>query len=340
MTDTEELIVAAMDLQADRRPDGAAVRAALAANTTRGRGRRAAWPALAAAAGVAIAITVPLAVGHWPGAATSTAAAPPNQPAFWQQAMAYEPGWLPDEVVETDRVAGPKSIMRSWRMPPRSQWPGPTVTMTVDQTDEPVRRTDDTTAIDVHGTPAYVVSSDAPPGHRTELTWLPEPHLRVTIDVDGGLRHQDIAIRIAQAMRTDGTEPFHAVVDPGWCPYAELGAMTNEPSIGGHAPEGLATCTTRLNEPVAEVEIFIDHEPELTSGTKVTARGKQGLYAKSPDGALQSLSVPLGDGRYLSVLASGANHPGVRELTKAEVIKVADTAVVHDAAYVDWMYTR
>lgn len=336
MTGTEELIVAAMNLQADRRPDGAAVREALVRRTS--RGRRTTVMALAAAAVVAIAISASFVLSR--DSSTDTASAPPNQPAFWQQAMAYEPGWLPDEVVETERNASPNSLLRTWQMPPGSQWPGPVVNMAVHRTDEPVRRTDDMKVIDVHGTPAYVASSDTPPGHRTEITWLPKPHLQVRIDVDGGLRHEDIAIHIVRSMRTDGTKPFRAVVDPGWCPYADFGAITSEPTVGDDAPEGMATCTTRSDEPVAEVALFIDHQPELTTGTKVTARGTQGWYAKSPDGAAQTLTVPLGDGRYLSVVASGANHPGVRELTRAEVVKVADTAVVHDAAYVDWVFTR
>ncbi|TDP93790.1 hypothetical protein [Labedaea rhizosphaerae] len=338
MTDTEELIVTAMHLQADRRPDGAAVREALARAGSRRHGPRTIGMALAAAAVVAIAITVPFVLRH--ARSTTPAAASPNQPVLWQRAMAYEPGWLPADVVEAERSAQATAVLRQWSMPVGSQWPGPTVTITVQQTDEPPRRTDDTTVVDVNGKPAYVDSTDTPPGHRTDVTWRPEPHLQVRITVDGGQDHRAIALHVARALRTDGTKPFRAVVDPGWCPYANLGAITRGPSVGGHAPEGMASCTTREQEPLAEVDIFVDHEPELTSGAAVTARGNQGRYAKSADGARQTLSVPLGDGRYLSVVASGGNHPGVRPLTRDEVIKIADTAVVHDAAYVNWIGTR
>lgn len=331
MTDTEEQIVAAMQLQAERRPDGAAVREALAKGRSWRRGRHTAMIALVAAAVVAIAITVPLVLNRG-GTPSSAAAVPANQPAFWQQAMAYEPGWLPDDIVESERLTGAKSVLRIWRMPVGSQWPGPTVTLGV-SVEEPMPRTDDMTVIDVHGLPAYVLSQDTQ-GHDTEVRWQPKPHVQVRLTVEGGLHHHDIAVHIAQALRTDGTEQVRPLIDLGWCPFTDLGTWTTPPTLGGHDPEGSASCTRGDLSSVAEVDVFIDRKPSITSGTEVAVRGKQGLYTKK--GSQQDLSVQLDNGMYMNLQATGDKDPA----SKADVIKIADAAVVHDAAYLTWFGSR
>lgn len=331
MTELEEQLVDALRRQAERRPDGAAVREALARTGSRRRGRTVVI-ALAAAAVVTIAITVPLVLTRG-DAATSAAAIPANQPPFWQQAMAYEPGWLPDEVVESERMADSRSVLRNWRMPPGSQWPGPDVHLAVYNSDEPLPRNDDMTVVDVHGVPATVHSEDLPTGHHTEVYWQPRPHIQVQLGVQGGLHHRDLALRIARALRSDGTKQFRPLIELGWCPFDDQGVTTTGPTVGGHDPQGMATCTRKAPS-TAEVAVFLDKEPSITKGTKVTVRGRQGLYSKS--GAEQNLSVRLDNGQYLNVRGSGVGRPP----TEPDMVKVADAVVVHDPTYLNWLYAR
>ena len=327
MTDTEELIVAALRAQAENRPDGTAVRAALRRTGGQRRGRRL---VVIVAAVTAIAITVPLVLrgAQSPPPATATSRPqpppPPNQPAFWRQAMAYEPGWLPDGIVERSRMGAAKGVMRRWDVPPGADWPGPDVMLEF----YPMAFThsDDDDRIDVHGVPAFVTSRNSMTDGETTVEWQLEPGLYLHVTVHGGLQHRDFAIRIANSVHKGGPGQLRPLVDFDWCPYDKVGLLTDgsDPSHVG----GSFRCTGTGQRP-GETNVTINPQPDnqLVGGTKVIVRGREGRYFP----ARQSIQVELDNGSYLVVRS---------HLSKAELIKITDTLVIHDAAYVNWVGTR
>lgn len=326
MTDhTETLIKATLQRQADRAVDPSVLFAGLeTARSPRRTGRL-----LVGAAAVVVLVLVAGIFLVKRDQSTPVATTPPPAPAkptYWQPGMTYEPAWLPDGVVEKSRSSGVNWVARSWE-PPYPQH-GPIVGLSVSDYVPPID-TKHSRAISVNDVPGQIVSRNGV----TDVFWQPKPRIWVLVTVTelGEPRLDDIAVHVAKAVRSGGTKQLRPLLEFGWCPYHDVMTDTggNDPAHAG----GIFKCE-RHQKPSADVTITVNPSPAFTTGDKVTVRGRQGWYSEK-----WGVSAPMGDGRYLLV-AGRTSDPKEKPWSKADLIRVADTLVIHDAAYVDWIGTR
>ena len=285
MTDTEELIVAAMRAQADRRPDGAAVRAALTDTRPRKGVNRTFLIVGAAALVAAVAIAITVVAHDSTGDGGTPAAAQPahlqvTPPAAPVTEMDVAPQYLPPRLVERERISTSESFTRTW------------LDGEVDADGTPVAVTGLSVAVGpghlpaggkpltINGKPAKELTGD----QATRVVWEQSPGKLVTVTAFLGLDEQQagIAERVAKSVHPADPVRFEPQVRFGSLP---AGWTSTEAKIFGASNSSPKTF-------VSAKTTYQGHEFVLTFGQLSRAPGKVSLVVAARDG--YEVSFPMG----------------------------------------------
>lgn len=347
---TDELIRAALRRQAERAPDAAPVLAALrraqAPRSSRGT-LIAAGAALVAAFAIALSFSV-----QDPGPAAPAAAPtlPPSSPELTQARTPpvlfhYQPGWLPDGFVETERaftmlMPAPPPTQRTWSLPGTSA----TLTLAVDHHAVDVvpaveaslaQTTSD--QVDVNGRTGYV-TGDGPDS--ASVVWLTSGGDEITVSVEYQ-QARTVALRAARSVTDTGTGTLTPQLRFGWLPETTTRVRT---SVTGTSP-GEARCTIVAQhkidgQEVGTVDASVARRP-LTPGPNahpVAVGDRQAVY-ESQDARTATLTVDQGNGQWLVVRETVA-VPGQHRLSEPELIELAASISIDNAADVSWLGQR
>lgn len=203
MTELEEEIVAALRTQAERRPNGMAVRAAL--NGRRPR-KRVLVIAAAAVVVAAIAITVPVVLHRASGDPAQPAGLRVPPPAPPVTAMDVVPGWLPPRVVELERTSDATAFTRVWLDGAVDGDGTPVVSPEVSLSVGPGHLPANGKALTVNGKPAKELTGE----NDTRVIWEAAPGRLITVSaaIWPDAQQAAIAERVANSVRPGDTVRF------------------------------------------------------------------------------------------------------------------------------------
>jgi hypothetical protein len=361
--DLERLIRAAQERQAQRAVAPDRVRAALperAARTVRRRRRRyGVLGAVAVAASVAAAVTVPaLALRGGSGATTPRVAVPPSAPVTGTPGTAtageasplrFRPTWLPPGLLERSRLrqfdAG-GAVQRFWTSEPvgtdGNDGGGRSVSLRVSGGQKPTDpQNNGGTPVDVNGkTGYYHGTADST---KSYVEWRADTQSVVSIAQHGSVSQADM-LRIARSVQPDPGR-VRIPLTLGWLP---AGLTVSIGEVSGDSP-GKWMARLSAEEPSTGAEgkvrrsVMASISPTTTApagGEQLTVGGHPARLVKRadiPELDMTYLVVDLGGGTLLTVLGHGPNENPV---TRDDLIRVAEHATPDDQADASWIGTR
>lgn len=269
MTDTEELIVAALRVQAENRPDGAAVRAALTGGRSRKAGRRAVLIGAAAVLVAAIAITVPLVAHRAPADPPAHLAVPPPAPPVTELDVA--PRWLPAHAVEMQRNSTAEAFTRTWIDGEIDSAGTPVISPGVSLSVGPGHLPANGKALTVDGKPAKELTGD----QQIRVVWEQAPGRLVTVTASlwpDDAQAVAVAERVAKSVRP--AEPVR------YAPQLRFDHLPAGWTYAGARTFGSKKVPT--NTYLAARTLFQGHEFVLTLG--LLRDGTTGLVLAERDG--------------------------------------------------------
>jgi hypothetical protein len=258
--------------------------------------------------------------------------------------LRYSPGWVPDGVVERQRVADPakRTLRRSWWPVGQEPYYPNSVTFVVDSEPYETSAFEKSEPVSVNGvrgaliTRTYRIREQEKADYGKEnaavakVAWSPEWGVELVVSVVGIGNESESALRMARSVVRDLTTNF-----------AESIAFPSDRRVTGMTVDGRSPADWHAYFEVSGSPRLPPYGPNRGSavqigpgecdrtGTPLPIRGRTGylLFGPStPKGGGSAVSVPLADGRCLTVTG----------MDSAENIQIAGEVTVPPTVY-EWL---
>ena len=352
MTDIETLLRTEF---ADRAADATGADAILAAlaeqrprRPTFAAGR---WTAVAAGV-VLIAAGIPLGLSLTGGYDPTRDPTVPPAAAPNGYVLHFDPAWLPAGFVEVHRANGPDDAReeRAWSATPVTGQ-SPRVALTAFGatseigTDLLNQLTKATHTVTLRGHRTAIIDDQTPTD--AELTWQPDPHTVLQLDLTGLPEALATAERIATWVMPNSSATANAGLAFGTLP---AGCRTFTAGVSGGSSgtatrylyagvesngEQLQTLTLQLTP--------ANQPPQPPSGpaSSVSVLGRTGSYVAATPASAAYLTVQLADGDWLTLVNTpqpDARRPALPELTRAQLVEIADNVTIDNNLDLSWIH--
>jgi hypothetical protein len=334
--DIDDLIREAVRRQEMLAVDPDHIRAALPARAARRRTRTRVTLATVAAA-VAIAVTVPIIVmrdnGNSDEPATSSTAGPSQAGA----PLYYRPTWLPAGMVERRRSVSIHGALefaeRYWkRASADDSASGQQIILTTKvraSTEEPAPN------VDINGTPGWYDDI------QSSMSWQVDEDTKLTLMAPELGLSKEVLLRIARSVTPDPTR-MRLPLRLDWVPD---GVADQRLQVRGDSPTTWKATILSADDKVHYLAVSVGTAADTASGETVTINGHTAQLAQVDEKDAERpsyrtkwlLTMDLGDGRQLTVRSGSAGYAAASELTRDDIIRIAEHVQVDADPDLAWL---